>query len=198
MIAYKGFTKDLWSRLGDGKEENCKFTLGETKTVSESKTVRSGFHCCENPFDCLTYYPMNGDNRYFKVEAAGDIDEDESQRIACTSITLLEELSPARFAAEAMKYMIMHPHREGWQQSSGMVMVEKNESEAHEENSIAIARGIRPMVKGPCESLLGLLVENEMGEIINAKLIKVDQRKANKWLYLTDEREVEFVEESKS
>ncbi len=196
MIAYKGFTKDLWSRLGDGKEENCKFTLGETKTVSESKTVRSGFHCCENPFDCLTYYPMNGDNRFFKVEATGDIDEDDSQRIACTSIKLIEELSPVKFAVEGVKYMVMHPHRENWQQFHETVQVKKNTCEAYAADDIAIARGINPMVKGPKGSLLGLLVENKDGDIVNAKIIKVGDRKANKWLYLTDERQVKEIEES--
>ena len=44
MIAYKGFTETLYSRLGDGKKENCNFRIGETKTVPESKTARNGFH----------------------------------------------------------------------------------------------------------------------------------------------------------
>lgn len=87
MRAYKGFTKELISRLGNGEKETCCFTPGETKEVEASKTVSSGFHCCENPFECLAYYAFDGSNRFFIVEAAGDIDEDDDERIACTKIT---------------------------------------------------------------------------------------------------------------
>nr|DAM81764.1 MAG TPA: hypothetical protein [Caudoviricetes sp.] len=112
MKAYKGFNKELTSCLGDGNNDNCKFTLGETKEVSSSKTASSGFHCCENPFECLKYYAFNGENRFFIVEAEGDIDEDEQERIACTKITIKEELTPVKFALEGMAYIINHSLRE--------------------------------------------------------------------------------------
>lgn len=70
MKAFKGFTADLRSVMGDGKKETCCFVPGETKKVERSKTANSGFHCCENPFECLCYYQMNGKNRFFIVEAA--------------------------------------------------------------------------------------------------------------------------------
>lgn len=195
MRAYKGFTKELYSRLGDGKEENCRFKIGETKVVEESKTLRNGFHCCENPFDCLTYYSFDGLNRFFIVEAAGDIDEDESERIACTKITLIEELTPKAFALEGMKYIIEHPDRANWQQSHGTVAVKQDEAEAKDQKSIAIARGTNPKVKGPEGSILGLIVEDDQG-IKNAKLLICTGATADKWLRLTEEREVEVIEES--
>ena len=89
MIAYKGFTPELTSRLGDGKKETCTFEPGCTMTSEESKTARTGYHCCENPAECLAYYSWDGKNRFWKVEAEGDIDEDAHERIACTKITLL-------------------------------------------------------------------------------------------------------------
>lgn len=195
MIAYKGFTKDLWSRLGDDKEENCRFVIGETKKVSESKTARSGFHCCENPFSCLGYYDLDGQNRFFKVEAAGDIDEDESERIACTKITLVKELNMKEFALEGMKYIIEHPDRANWKQSHGTVVVKQDEAEAKDQKSIAIARGTNPKVKGPEGSILGLIVEDDQG-IKNAKLLICTGATADKWLRLTEEREVEVIEKS--
>jgi hypothetical protein len=195
MKAFKGFTKNLWSRLGNGQEESCSFSIGETKEVPESKTVRNGFHCCENPFECLTYYAMDGKNRFFRVEAAGDIDEDESERIACTKITLLEELTPKAFALEGMKYIIEHPDRANWEQNHGTVVVKKNEAEAKGQKSIAIARGSSPRVKGPEGSILGLIVEDEEG-IKNAKLLICTGATADKWLRLTEEREVKVIEES--
>ena len=195
MKAYKGFTENLWSRLGNGREESCSFSIGETKEVSESKTVRSGFHCCENPFECLTYYSMDGKNRFFIVEAAGDIDEDESERIACTKITLIKELSMKEFALEGMKYIIEHPDRANWEQNHGTVVVKKDEAEAKDQKSIAIARGSSPRVKGPEGSILGMIVEDELG-IKNAKLLICTGATADKWLRLTKEREVEVIEES--
>lgn len=190
MIAYKGFTEKLYSRLGDGKKENCNFRIGETKTVPESKTARNGFHCCENPFDCLQYYPFDGKNRFFKVEAAGDIDEDAGQRIACTQITLLEELSPVKFALEGMKYMINHPMRENWQQSYSGVKVQADYADCEKRGNIAIARGEAPVVSGVEGSILGLIEETD-GAIKNCKLFVVSHEQAGRRYRLNIHRELE-------
>lgn len=193
MIAYKGFNNKLQSVMGDGKKETCNFKIGETKTVQNSKTARSGFHCCENPFECLTYYALDGENRFFKVEAAGDIDEDESERIACTQITLLEELTQLQFALEGMKYIIAHPDRKKWQQCHGNVIVKEDEATACEKDCIAIARGTDPKVTGPEGSILGMIVEDETG-IVQCKLFVVNAEQAGKKFRLTDNRELEVVE----
>lgn len=203
MKAYKGFNKKLTSRLGDGKEENCVFKPGETKEVAESKTIRSGFHCCENPFECLAYYGLGEDNRYFIVEAAGDIDEDDGERIACTKITLVEEMSILKLAMEGMDYIINHPDREKWQQAHRHCTVAAGKAEADAPGAIAIARGINPMVKGPAGSILGLLKETtyspsyqkkESTVITDCKLLKVAPEQQNKWLTINQNRELEVVE----
>lgn len=145
MRAYKGFNSELTSVMGDGKKENCVFKLGETKRVESSKTVRSGFHCCENPFECLGYYPVDGKNRYFEVEAAGSIDEDGSERIACTEITLIRELDIAELALAGMAYMIMHPHRSGWQQSHRGAEVHKDKSKPEKKKKVEPIRKVAPV-----------------------------------------------------
>lgn len=190
MIAYKGFTEELVSILGNDNKETCTFTPGITLKETYSKTGNSGFHCCENPFECLGYYSLNGKNRFFKVEAAGDIDEDENQRIACTEITLLEELNVLGLALEGMKYMIDHPGREKWQQMRSGVRVAKDEAEAMEAGHIAIARGENPRVRGPIGSILGIIRENEEFGIIDAKLFVPESAEANKWLILGPGRKV--------
>jgi hypothetical protein len=197
MIAYKGFTKDLRSRLGDGKEENCCFVVGETKEVAESKTARNGFHCCENPFDCTTYYDLDGENRFFMVEAAGDIDEDDFGRIACTKITLIKELTYTELALEGMKYIITHPDRDGWMSGKHRVMVQQDKAEATGEGYIAIARGSNPMVRGEKGSILGLIVENQEGTIINAKLFVADRQQARKWYTIDADRNLQEVANEK-
>ena len=94
MKAFKGFSPELKSTYGNGAADGCFFQPGETKEESECKVMRNGFHCYENPFDCLYYYPMDGKNQLWIVEASGDINEDADGRIACTKITLIKALTP--------------------------------------------------------------------------------------------------------
>lgn len=110
MMAFKGFTPNLKSVMGDGKKETCHFVPGETKKVEKSRTASSGFHCCEYPPACLRYYSWPK-SRFFRVEATGDIDEDDQNRIASTEITLVQELDAQLFAYYTMRYIIMHPRR---------------------------------------------------------------------------------------
>lgn len=196
MRAYKGFTKDLVSHLGDGKKETCHFVPGETKEVEASKTARNGFHCCENPFECLRYYSFNGENRFFIVEAGGDIDEDEDERIACTRITLIEELTPLRFAVEGMRYMITYPARQNWEQTISGARVAKDRAEANGKNHIAIARGEHPVVSGVKGSILGLIREQE-GIITGVKLFIVTAEQEGRMYTLNDSRGIEEVSYAK-
>jgi hypothetical protein len=187
MKAYKGFTKDITSRLGDGVAEHCTFEQGKSMITEESKTARSGFHCCENVFECMSYYPMNGENRFFLVEAEGDINEDAYERIACTKITLLEELNPLKIAYHGMSYMIEHPDRERWEQTHVGVVVRKDEAEAKQPDHIAIARGKNPRVWGVKGSIIGLIREDEQGNIVQAKLMRMPEDLADRWLCLLED-----------
>ena len=189
MLAFKGFTDDLRSILGNGNKETCTFQPGITMTEERSKTGSGGYHCCENPFDCLSYYSMDGKNRFFKVEAAGDIDEDEQGRIACTQITLLEELNSLGLAFEGLIYMIEHPGREKWQQNRMNVTVAADMAEAKASGHIAIARGVNPKVRGPEGSILGILKEED-GGIVESKLLVVRAEQADRWLTIGSGRKV--------
>lgn len=194
MIAFKGFNQELKSVRGNDRNETCSFSPGITLEEKNSKTGQSGFHCCENPFECLAYYPMNGYNRFFMVEAAGDINEDRSERIACTKITLLKELDAKSLALYGMKYIVEHPDREKWRQNRGSVVVREDKAEAEKEEYIAIARGPEPRVKGPAGAILGLLVDRGKG-IESAKLIVVSEQQAGKWLRITKDRKLEVYDE---
>lgn len=167
MIGYKGFTKSLTAALGKG---NFKFEPGKTYEENKSKTMETGFHFTENPFECLSYYPLGGINRYFQIQAEGSIDEDESARVSCTKITLLKELTIKELAGYGMMYMVEHPLRENWQQSGALISVKENEAEAKQKGAIAIARGPHPIVTGTEGSILGLIMETEPGVIRAAKL----------------------------
>lgn len=190
MIAYKGLNKNLESVLGNGKKECCTFQPGVLYRESQSKTQRNGFHCCENPFECLSYYSLNGENRFFQVEAGGDINEDAKERIACTEITLVRELSLIELAFAGMEYMINHPRRSRWQQERENVHVLPDKAEAKKAGQIAIARGPHPRVRGPEGSILGLIVEPEPGLITEAKLFRGIR---NVWMEMEEGRKLREV-----
>jgi hypothetical protein len=75
---YKGFDKNLKCR-------DFQFEVG--KEYSESgdiKCCHNGFHCCENPFDVLAFYPIIDDdcnlNRFCEVEGSGKEDSDYKKK----------------------------------------------------------------------------------------------------------------------
>ena len=60
MKAYKGFNKDMTCR-------GFQFKEGETYHEDKAELCESGFHACEDPIDCLSYYdPANSE--YHEVE----------------------------------------------------------------------------------------------------------------------------------
>lgn len=190
MIAYKGFTKELTARLGRGVFQ---FKPGEKVIEESSKTARSGFHCCENPFECLFYYPLQSDNQFWQVEAAGSIDEDDNERIACTELTLIKKLSIKELAGYGMEYIIRHPLRDKWQQQGKGIQVIKDKAEGTCRDFIAIARGKNPKVKGVEGAILGLILEPMEGEIISAKLFVPNSQQAGKWYTVDKDRNLREV-----
>lgn len=187
MIAFKGFLPNLTAGLG---LRGYQFAPGQTYREDRSKTARCGFHCCENPFDCLRYYSL-GRDRFFMVEAAGSIDEDGDHRIACTEITLVQELDIKQFAGYGMIYMVNHPLRENWERS-GAVLVSRDEADCTRE-AIVIARGPQPLARGREGTVIGLLMEPTEGEIIAARVFTVTRQQAGKWYTLSPNGKIEEV-----
>lgn len=170
MIAFKGFTQDLTASFGRG---NKKYPVGEKVVEEKSKYSSCGMHCAEDPLYTVSYYPL-GSGRYYMVEAAGSLDEDGSTtQIACTEMTLLKELTHKQLAGYGMMYMVQHPTRD-WKKNYRTCMVRPDEAEGTGRNSIAIARGKNPRVRGKKGSVLGLIVEKKQGEITGAKVFEVD------------------------
>lgn len=169
MIAYKGFDAELKARWGSG---TFQYEAGRTYEEERSKCASGGFHCAENPTDCLKWYPLGAGNRYFLVEAAGSLDETTGDsKIACTQITLLKELTTKELIGHTMMYMVKHPLRE-WEGSHTCLQICKDKADAPGAGHIAIARGEAPMVRGAEGAILGLI--REVGGIIeDAKLFEV-------------------------
>lgn len=184
MIAYKGLNAEMVASLGRGRK---KLEPGIRYVEEQSKTMRCGWHCTEDPFACLTWFPLGQGNHYFQVEAGGSIDEDESERIACTELTLLKELTLKELAGYGMMYMVEHPNRTGWERNQMQLCVAKERAEANKAGHIAIARGQYPMVCGKEGSILGLILEPEPGNIIAAKLFVPNGQQSDHWYTLHKE-----------
>lgn len=195
MIAYKGFSRNLTAVMGHGTYQ---FRLGKKEVTEKSKTAKCGFHCCENPFECLSYYRLGNGNRYFMVEVSGNIDEDGAERISCTELTLLQELTLKELAGHGMMYMVKHPLREKWQQSGYLISVQEGKAHAKEKNEIAIARGAAPVVSGAEGSILGLILEPEPGRITTAKLFVAGaDAKADTRYTIREDRSLQEVQHEK-
>lgn len=105
MLAYKGFDKGLICR-------GYQFQMGLNIT-EKANCVENGFHCAENPLDCLTYYPRLTESEYYIVDAGGDIDEDNrDSKISCTHLKIIKKLSPKELLLHALAYINDHPFRE--------------------------------------------------------------------------------------
>ena len=78
MNGFKGFNKDLTCR-------DFQFKEGEVFTEDEAKLCDSGFHFCEHPLDCFSYYPP-ADSVYHTVEAERVSSEigNDTKRVAKT------------------------------------------------------------------------------------------------------------------
>lgn len=92
MIAYKGFNLGLICR-------GYQFTMGRN-TTAEANCAHNGFHCAEDPLDCLCYYSDMDRSEYYLVQPGGDIDEDEDDsKIACTELTIIKKLERKEFSS---------------------------------------------------------------------------------------------------
>lgn len=163
MIAYKGFEPGLIC-LG------YQFVMG--LNVTEKANCRAnGFHCAENPLDCLTYYPNIDQSEYYLVDARGDIDEDgDDSKIACTELTIIKHLSREEFFLHGLAYIADHPLLKG----NRRVSTDRTTAV----NGYAVVRGIDPIAKGAVGDILAFAKEDPITRnIIQVSLARIDGEK---------------------
>ncbi|MCI5868941.1 MAG: hypothetical protein MR224_05450 [Dorea sp.] len=148
MMAYKAFHKDLTCTMGRG---TFRYEEGKWFEEEEANCRKNGFHCAENPLDCLNYYGNMEESVYYIVLADGDINEDYGDsKISCTRIKLVKKLTIEEFVAHALKYMYEHPQMETGH-------VETDHGEARKD--FVIVRGKNPIAKGAPGTVLGFVKE---------------------------------------
>ena len=163
MYAYKGFEPDLSCR-------GYRFVMGKNVTP-EANCASNGFHCAENPLDCLSYYGDMNRSIYCLVQPGGDIDEDDrDSKIACTELTILRRLTRKEFFLHALAYMVDHPGRK----VSDKVQREHSTSR----NGYAIVRGKTPAACGKLGDILAFARERRETEVIcQIAVVEVDGEK---------------------
>lgn len=145
MIAYKAFAHGLICR-------GYQFIMGVNKT-DQANCAANGFHCAENPLDCLSYYPNLDVSEYCIVEAGGDIDEDDNDsKIACTELNILKKLTREELFLHGLAYMVDHPHRK-WSSHVQMDRAKAN-------GGYAVVRGLDPAACGSIGDILAFAKEN--------------------------------------
>lgn len=161
MIAYKGFNKDL-TCLG------YQFVMG--LNITEKANCReNGFHCAEDPLDCLTYYSCMYNSVYCLVDADGDMDEDDyDSKISCTKLNIIKQLSQEEFFLHALAYIVDHPKRQ-WNP-----IIQEDKAVAH--NGYTVVRGSDPIACGKnIGDILAFAKESVYGDEIELiALAKVD------------------------
>ena len=107
ILAVKGFAPNLEATHGVSG-----FTYKPGSNVCEKSKARScGFHCAENPFDCLKFYQWDGTNEFWAVSADGDIDESgDDSKISCTKMTLIRRIDEVEFLMLFVRYCMRHPN----------------------------------------------------------------------------------------
>lgn len=175
MNAYKGFEENLVCRGYQFK----RYGINET---TEANCRENGFHCAENPLDCLVHYPDWKRSVYFLVEASGDMDEDDQDtKISCTKIELIEKLDFPALLLRGVAYMARYPERP-W---CSLVCKETGIGA----NGFVVVRGKNPTAKGWKNDLLLLIQEEpDSQEIVYVNLLCVDGKKykENEWYKITD------------
>ena len=86
MKGYKGMSKDMTCR-------GMKYEIGKTYEVDgEISLCKNGLHFCKNLKDVLDYYEKDDNNRFFEVEAIGEV-VSCGNKIVTDRLKIIRELS---------------------------------------------------------------------------------------------------------
>ncbi|MGQ6260423.1 DUF7666 domain-containing protein [Serratia sp. IR-2025] len=100
ITTYKGFKQDLTCR-------GFQFEMGKTfEHKGKVEACSGGFHSCEYPLDCFSYYPP-AESRYAETIATGEISREEGgdSKIASATITIKAEISMHQMVTRAIEWI---------------------------------------------------------------------------------------------
>lgn len=181
------------------------FQYEEGKEYEESNALvcENGFHACEYPLDCLSYYSPS-ESVYHEVEQSGKLSkESDDTKVASTKIKIGAKLSIAGLVEAAIEYTKERVKQEedsdgdyGASSATGY----KGASSAEIPNSVAVAWGYKGKAKGVKGSFLVLAdwkckgkeldnyYKEDMWELKDAVMVRVDGEtiKEDTWYTMVD------------
>ena len=99
MKTFKGFKKDMTCR-------GFQYEEGKEYEEKRAEACHVGFHACEYPLDCFSYYNP-ADSRYHEVEQNGDISRrSDDTKVASTKIKIGAEINIAGLVKAAIEYTV--------------------------------------------------------------------------------------------
>ena len=206
--AYKGFNKDMTCR-------GFQYEEGKEYETDKAEVCETGFHACEYPLDCFSYYSPNV-SVYHEVEQDGEISRsDGDSKVASSKIKIGASINIAGIVKAAIEYTTKRTNKEndatgdygassatgdyGASSATGYCSVSSatgycSVSSAECENSIAVAWGYHGKTKGVIGSYLVLADwegdENnywtpELWSLKGAKMVRVDGKKIKENTFYT-------------
>ena len=196
IIAYKAMDKNMMCR---GKQ----YEVGKTYTEEKADCCAAGMHACEMPFDVLHYYHVSDGARFFRVECGGEVDKsNDDSKFACTELTVNGELKLTdmlKIGVEAVMKRVKEKTAgaketaASGRYSTGAASGDYSTAEVSGKDSIAVANGIKSKAHGALGCYLVLTEYNDDGNLICAKMERVDGSKVKENVYYTL-KNGEFVE----
>ncbi|HHT0105342.1 TPA: DUF7666 domain-containing protein [Raoultella planticola] len=215
ITTYKGFKQDLTCR-------GFQFELGKTfEHKGKVEACSSGFHSCEYPLDCFSYYPP-AESRYAEAMADGQIskEDDGDSKIASATITIKAEISVHQLVTRAIEWIWSRVDKSLEQTNTGDYSAASNTgdysaasntgdysaasntgnrsaAEVSGSHSVAAAFGIESKARASLSSAIVLCYRNDEGELIHIRASKVGDNgvKPDTWYTLNaDGQFVEFKE----
>lgn len=182
----------------------CKgFQYEEGKEYEESNALvcENGFHACEYPLDCFSYYSPS-ESVYHEVEQSGKLSKESCDtKVASAKIKIGAKLSVAGLVEAAIEYTKERVKQE--EDSDGY----KGASSAESPNAVAVAWGYKGKAKGVKGSFLVLADweckgkesdnydKEDMWELKDAVMVRVDGEtiKEDTWYTMVDGKVVNEV-----
>ena len=211
--SYKGFNKDMTCR-------GFQYEEGKEYEESNALVCENGFHACEYPLDCLSYYSPS-ESVYHEVEQSGKLSKkSDDTKVASTKIKIGAKLSIAGLVEAAIEYTKERVKPEadsddykGASSATGYYGASsatgyKGASSAESPNAVAVAWGYKGKAKGVKGSFLVLADwkckgnesssywEEDMWELKDAVMVRVDGEtiKEDTWYTMVDGKVVEVKE----
>lgn len=167
MRCYKGFNKDLTCTRGRG---SFQYKVGQTFTAEKAKCANTGLHCVEEPIAVLNWY-RDSDSRFCIVDAKGDINENDD-KISCTEMTILKEITIEQLAMLECIWIQEHPDRQT------DARISRNTIDGTETDKVVFVRGKNPEASGCTGATIFILREKSRSrEIAEIGVFKVDGKK---------------------